>query len=58
MNTQHLKFAVEIARIGSITEAANALYMSQPQLSKLILDMERTLGFPIFKRSTRGDVKG
>ena len=56
MNTQHLKFAVEIARIGSITEAANALYMSQPQLSKLILDMERTLGFPIFKRSTRGVV--
>ncbi len=56
MNTQHLKFAVEIAKIGSITEAANALYMSQPQLSKLILDMERSLGFPIFKRSARGVV--
>ena len=44
MNITHLKYAVEIARTGSITQAAENLYMSQPNLSKAIKEFESTLG--------------
>lgn len=54
MNLTHLKYAVEVARTGSITQAAENLYMSQPNLSKAIRDFEETLGFSIFRRSSKG----
>lgn len=47
---------VEVERLGSITKAAAALYMGQPNLSKAIKEMERELGIPIFKRSAKGVV--
>ena len=34
MNLQQLKYAVEIARVGSISKAAKNLYMGQPNLSE------------------------
>ncbi|ODU57938.1 MAG: hypothetical protein ABT01_01305 [Clostridium sp. SCN 57-10] len=54
MNLTHLKYAVEVARTGSITQAAENLYMSQPNLSKAIRDFEQALGFAIFRRSSKG----
>ncbi len=54
MNTQHLKYAVEVARTGSITQAAENLYIGQPSLSKAIRELEDSLGITIFKRSSRG----
>ena len=54
MNITHLKYAVEIARTGSITQAAENLYMSQPNLSKAIKEFESTLGFVVFKRTSKG----
>lgn len=36
MNLQHLKYAVEVEKTGSITQAAENLYMGQPNLSKAI----------------------
>ena len=54
MNITHLKYAVEIARTGSITQAAENLYMSQPNLSKAIKEFESTLGFAVFKRTSKG----
>lgn len=47
---------VEVERLGSITKAATALYMGQPNLSKAIKEMEREIGVPIFKRSAKGVV--
>lgn len=47
---------VEVERLGSITKAASALYMGQPNLSKAIKEMEREVGIPIFKRSAKGVV--
>ena len=47
---------VEVERLGSITKAAAALYMGQPNLSKVIKEMEREVGIPIFKRSAKGVV--
>lgn len=54
MNVSHLKYAVEVERTGSITQAAERLFMSQPNLSKAIKELESTLGMPIFKRTSKG----
>lgn len=56
MNLTHLRYMVEVERLGSITKAATALYMGQPNLSKAIKEMEREVGIPIFKRSAKGVV--
>lgn len=53
-NILHLKYAVEIEKTGSISKAAENLYMSQPHLSKAIRDLEDSLGIVIFRRSPRG----
>lgn len=45
---------MEIERVGSITQAAQNLYMAQPNLSKAIKDLEKELGFAIFKRCATG----
>lgn len=54
MNIQHLKYAVEVEKTGSITQAAERLYMSQPNLSKAVRELESTLGMSLFKRSSKG----
>lgn len=54
MNLQQLKYAVEIARVGSISKAAKNLYMGQPNLSKSIKELEAELGQTLFSRTARG----
>lgn len=54
MNTQHLKYVVEVEKTGSITKAAHNLYMGQPNLSKAIKELENELGITIFKRTAKG----
>lgn len=54
MNIQHLKYVIEVERTGSITQAADNLFMNQPNLSKVIRELEDEMGFTIFKRSSRG----
>jgi DNA-binding transcriptional LysR family regulator len=54
LNTLYLKYAVEVERSGSITRAAENLYMNQPHLSKTIRELEETLGTPIFRRTSKG----
>lgn len=56
MNTLHLKYAVEVERTGSITKAADNLYMGQPSLSKAIKELEDDLQIEIFRRSSKGMV--
>ena len=48
MNLSYLKYAVEVEKTGSITKAAQNYYMNQPHLSKIIRELERDLGCPIF----------
>ena len=55
-NILHLKYAVEIEKTGSITKAAENLYMGQPNLSRAIRELEESLGITIFMRSSRGVV--
>ena len=53
MNTLYFKYAVEVERTGSITQAADNLYMGQPNLSKAIKELEDTFGITIFKGHQR-----
>lgn len=54
MNIQHLKYAIEVYKTGSISQAAENLYMGQPNLSKAIKELEADLGISIFKRTSKG----
>ena len=54
MNTLLLQYAVEVERAGSISKAAERLYMNQPHLSKAIRELEKTVGISIFRRTAKG----
>ncbi|OCN05951.1 hypothetical protein A4S06_06940 [Erysipelotrichaceae bacterium MTC7] len=54
MNTMLFTYALEVAESGSITHAAENLYMAQPNLSKAIKELEDQLGYQIFERSSKG----
>ncbi len=54
MNLLHIKYAVEVADCGSINRAAEKLFVSQPNLSRAIKELETTVGITIFDRSTKG----
>lgn len=54
MNISHLKYAVEVEKARSISQAAENLYMGQPNLSKAIKELENDLGITIFKRTSKG----
>jgi len=54
LNTLHLKHVVEVEKAGSISKAAKKLYMNQPSLSKMIRELEESIGFELFKRTRNG----
>ena len=54
MNTQHFVYALEIEKTRSVTQAARNLFMTQPTLSKAVKDLEDSLGFTVFKRTSKG----
>ncbi len=54
MNVLHMKYAVEVARIGSINKASEELYIAQPNLSRSIKELESDLGITIFNRTSKG----
>ena len=43
-----------VAEKGTITEAANELYISQPSLTKAIKELEKEMGIIIFVRTNKG----
>ncbi len=53
MNLNHLKFATEVARSGSFTQASENCYVTQPTLSNGIRHLEDALGGKLFERTTR-----
>lgn len=54
MNTIQLKYALEIEKTGSITAAAQSLYLSQPNLTKAIRALEEEVNIQIFQRTPKG----
>jgi DNA-binding transcriptional LysR family regulator len=43
-----------VEKAGSISKAAKKLYMNQPSLSKMIRELEESIGFELFKRTRNG----
>lgn len=56
MNTLHLNYVLEVERTRSISRAAENLFMAQPNLSKAIQELEKSLGITIFERTSKGVV--
>lgn len=54
MNILYLKYALEIAKTGSINRAAEALYVAQPNLSRAVKELESSLGVTLFERTSKG----
>jgi DNA-binding transcriptional LysR family regulator len=44
MNLQQIKYAIEVYKCGSISKAAEKLYMNQPNLSRIIMNLENEYG--------------
>ena len=51
MELRVLQYFLEAARLGSITKAAERLYVTQPTMSRQIKDLERELGEKLFERT-------
>lgn len=54
MNLRQLEAFRATVRCGSITQAAKVMHISQPSVSRLIADLERSVGFSLFARVGRG----
>lgn len=54
MNILHMKYAVEVAKFGSLNKAAEALLIAQPNISRSIKELEADLGISIFNRTAKG----
>lgn len=52
MTTDQLRYFYEVAKCLNFSQAARNLYISQPNLTKYIANLEKELGFKLFDRST------
>src|SRR6202049_1518635 len=54
MELRHLRYFVAVAQHGGISQAARALRIAQPALTKQIQDLEEDLGIVLVERRARG----
>ena len=54
MNILHMKYAVEVAKVGSLNKASESLLIAVPNISRSIKELELDLGITIFDRTTKG----
>ena len=54
MKITQIKQVLEVAEVGSISQAAANLYVTQPNLSQSIRKLEEEIGTPIFQRTNTG----
>ena len=52
MDEKDITYVLEIVKHRSFTKAADALYVTQPVLSRYIKKLETRLGSPLFNRDT------
>ena len=53
MNLRQLEAFRAVMLTGSVTQAAQSMHLSQPAVSKLIADLEYTVGFKLFVRAKK-----
>ena len=54
MTLQQLRYVVTVAEKGTVSDAANALFISQPSLTNAIKDLENEMKITIFNRTNKG----
>ena len=54
VNILHMKYAVEVAKAGSLSRASETLLIAQPNISRSIKELESDLGINIFERTAKG----
>ena len=54
MTLQQLRYVDQVATVGSISEAARKLFVSQPTLTEAVRTLEEELRIAIFNRSAKG----
>lgn len=54
LNLLHMKYALEVARVGSLGKASDKLLVAAPNISRAIKELEGDLGIVIFDRSSKG----
>lgn len=54
MTPQQFRYIVEIAKHNSISQAASALFVTQPSISKAVRELETELGITILDRTNKG----
>ncbi len=52
----HLRYALAIEETGSVTRAAERLFVAQPNISRAIRDLETSVGMALFRRTSLGMV--
>lgn len=54
MTLKQLRYVIMVAETGTVTEAANRLYISQPSLTNAIHELEQEMNIVIFNRTNKG----
>ena len=54
VNILHMKYAVEVAKAGTLSKASEKLLIAQPNISRSIKELENDLGITIFERTAKG----
>ena len=54
MTLKQMRYAMAVASLGSISDAARHLYITQPALTNSLRQLETELGFSIFLRNRSG----
>ena len=54
MNILHMKYAMEVAKAGSLNKASKTLLVAVPNISRSIKELEADLGISIFERTAKG----
>ena len=54
MTLTQLRYVIEVVSCGTISKAAEKLYIAQPSLTAAIKELENEFGITIFQRTNKG----